>query len=320
MEFGFQVRTSRAGTSPEGLIRQAQLGEALGFDIVAVPDHVVVPRTIKSTYPYSKDGSFGGAAAGECLEQLTVCMFLAAHTSRIRVLTSVMVMPHRPPVLAAKILATIDVLSRGRLIVGVGAGWMKEEFEALGAPPYEHRGTVVVEYLQAFRELWTADNPVFEGKYARVSDVKFLPKPVQKPHPPIWVGGESPAALRRAGRLGNAWYPIGNNPSFPMDTIARLEQALDAVRGHAEASGRHRDEVGLAYNAQWHNDRTASTAHGGQRPLLSGSPEQVAADIRKLNEIGVQHLIVGFGGESLDETLLQMDRFAVDVKPLVDSR
>jgi alkanesulfonate monooxygenase SsuD/methylene tetrahydromethanopterin reductase-like flavin-dependent oxidoreductase (luciferase family) len=124
-----------------------------------------------------------------------------------------MVVPHRPPVLTAKILATIDVLSKGRLIVGCGVGWMREEFEAIGAPPYDKRGAVSDEYIRAFKELWTSDNPTFSGKYCSFANVAFAPKPLQKPHPPIWVGGESPVALRRAGRLADAWYPIGSNPS-----------------------------------------------------------------------------------------------------------
>jgi alkanesulfonate monooxygenase SsuD/methylene tetrahydromethanopterin reductase-like flavin-dependent oxidoreductase (luciferase family) len=114
-----------------------------------------------------------------------------------------MVLPHRPPVLTAKMLATIDVLSNERLIVGCGVGWMREEFEAIGAPPYEARGTVGDEYIQVFKELWTNDDPVFEGDHCRFSDLTFAPKPVQKPHPPIWTGGESPAALRRAGNPGS---------------------------------------------------------------------------------------------------------------------
>ena len=120
---------------------------------MTVPDHVVIPRDIASRYPYSEDGAFAGADPGECLEQLTVATFLAANTAKIRVLTSIMVLPHRHPVLAAKTLASIDVLSGGRLIVGVGAGWMKEELEAPGAPPFEHRGTVSAEYIESFKEI-----------------------------------------------------------------------------------------------------------------------------------------------------------------------
>lgn len=317
MEFGFPVRTSRAGANADDLVRQVRHGEELGFGLVAIPDHIVIPRRIESVYPYSQDGAFAGGGAGECLEQLAVAAFLAAHTSRIRILTSVMVLPHRPPILAAKTLATIDLLSGGRLTVGVGAGWMKEEFEALGAPPYEHRGAVASEYIAAFRELWTADDPAYAGKYAKFSEVKFLPKPLQKPHPPIWVGGESPAALRRAGRLGDAWYPIGNNPTFPVDTVARLKASIATVRRHAEESGRDSDSVDVAYNAGWYDDRAEMKGSDGGRRIFTGSPEQVASDIRDFHAAGVRHLVFGFGGASVDESMTRMERFATHVRPLI---
>ena len=163
MEFGYGVPTRGPQASPEALATLARRGEALGYDIVSVSDHVVIPRQIASRYPYSESGTFGGGGDGACLEQLTLLAFLAGQTSRLRLLTSVMVVPHRSAVLAAKVLASIDVLSGGRLIVGCGVGWMREEFEALGAPPYDHRGTVSDEYIQAFRELWTKESPAYAG-------------------------------------------------------------------------------------------------------------------------------------------------------------
>ncbi|MDA1257609.1 MAG: LLM class F420-dependent oxidoreductase [Chloroflexi bacterium] len=316
MEFGFGVAMRGREASPESLKRHVQHGERLGFDIVTVSDHVVIPKAVQSIYPYSEDGAFSGVDAGECLEQLTVAMFLAANTSSIRVLTSVMVLPHRPPVLAAKTLASVDVLSGGRLVVGVGAGWMREEFEALGAAPFEHRGTVSNEYLEAFKEMWTSDEPEYGGTYAQVSGMSFFPKPVQKPHPPIWVGGESPPALRRAGRLGDAWYPIGNNPTFPMDTPERLAEAMAAVRQHAEDAGRDPASIDFGYSAGWYNDREESAGRDGGRRVFTGVPEQVAADIRGFEALGVNHLVIGLTGSSLDDTLDRMERFATVVRPL----
>src|SRR5690606_22397255 len=127
---------------------------------------------------------------GECFDQIATLAFVAGRTSRIRLLSSVMVLPHRQPMLAAKMLATADALSGGRLIVGCGVGWMKEEFEAIGAPPFAARGRVADEYLHAFKELWTKDAPRFEGEHVRFANIAFEPKPAQKPHPPIWIGGE----------------------------------------------------------------------------------------------------------------------------------
>ena len=226
-------------------------------------------------------------------------------------------MPHRHPVLAAKTLATIDVLSGGRLTVGVGAGWMKEEFEALGAPPFEHRGSVSGEYLEAFKEMWTSDTPNYEGKYVHVSDVAIFPKPVQKPHPPIWVGGESPPALRRAGQHGDAWYPIGNNPRFPMDTTDRLTGAMARVREYAERDGRDPGEMNFAYSAGWYDDNAVQIGTDGNRRVFTGNPEQVAEDIRQFRDLGVGHFIIGVQGATPDESIARMERFTSEVRPLV---
>ena len=171
MKYGFGVPTRGPLANPESIVALARKGEELGFGFISVSDHIVIPRDINSRYPYSESGEFVGGADGECLEQLTLLTYLAANTETVRLLTSVMVLPHRPPVLTAKILATIDVLSGGRLIVGCGVGWMREEFEALGAPPFDERGAVGSDYIRAFKELWTSDNPSFESSYASFSDI-----------------------------------------------------------------------------------------------------------------------------------------------------
>ena len=249
------------------------------------------------------------------MEQLTTISYLAGITSRIKLLTSVMVLPHRSPVLTAKILSTIDVLSNGRLIVGCGVGWMREEFEAIGAPPYEERGAVGSEYLRVFKELWTSEEPEFEGDYARFSDIAFAPKPVQKPHPPIWIGGESPPALRRAGQLGDAWYPICSNPKFPVGTFEQLADYQDRVRSHAEAAGRDPAAMDFAYSVNWYDDSGAQVVDG-ERRLLTGNAEVIADDVKRLEGMGVNHLMLNFQGETLDETFGLLERFAENVRPM----
>ena len=314
MEIGFGLPTRGPLSSPERLVTLAQRGEEMGFNLISVSDHVVIPRDIASRYPYSETGEFAGRDSGACLEQLTTLSFLAQATSSARLLTSVMVLPHRSPVLTAKMLATIDVLSAGRLNVGCGVGWMREEFEAIGAPPYEKRGAVGDEYIRAFKELWSSDDPSFEGAYCRFSNISFLPKPAQQPHPPIWVGGESPPALRRAGRLGDVWYPIGNNPRFPLATPSDYLESVTRLRRAAEEAGRDPSTIGLAYSASWLNDREAQQLPNGDRRLLTGSPAQVADDINAFGEIGVRHLMLNFQSDTLDETLARMDRFATAVR------
>ena len=155
MDFGFGIPMRGPLANVDSISEIVTSGEGLGFNIVTVSDHVVVPRHITSIYPYNEDGRFAGQDTGECLEQLTTLMAIAAITNNLRLLTSVMVLPHRNPVLTAKILATIDVLSKGRLNVGCGVGWMREEFEALTAPSFDERGAVGSEYIQIFKELWT---------------------------------------------------------------------------------------------------------------------------------------------------------------------
>ena len=149
MDFGVATVTRGECATREGYIAVAEAAERLGFGFISVNDHVVVPRDIASRYPYSESGEWAARTAGECLDQLNTLAFIAARTERLRLLTSVMVVPQRHPVLTAKMLATIDVLSKGRLIVGCGVGWMKEEFEALGAPPFAERGSATDEYLDA---------------------------------------------------------------------------------------------------------------------------------------------------------------------------
>ena len=236
MDFGVATLTRGALGNRKGYLAAAEAAERLGYGFISVNDHIVVPRDIASRYPYSESGEWAARTAGECLDQLAALAFLAACTERLRLLTSVMVVPQRHPVLTAKMLATIDVLSAGRLIVGCGVGWLKEEFEAVGAPDFAERGRVTDEYLDAFKVLWTADDPVYRGQHAQFENIMFLPKPVQKPHPPIWIGGESPLAMKRAVRVGDGWYPANNNPQYRLDTAARLGAAVQELR--ADVRGR----------------------------------------------------------------------------------
>ncbi len=316
MEFGFGVPTRGPLSSPENLTTLATKGEEMGFDIISVSDHIVIPRSIDSVYPYNESGRYAGGDEGECLEQLTTMSYLASATSTIRLMTSVLVLPHRGPVLTAKILATIDVLSGGRLIVGCGVGWMEEEFVALGAPPYKERGAVGDEYIQAFKELWTSDSPTFDGKYCSFANVAFAPKPVQKPHPPIWIGGESPPALRRAARYGDAWFPIGSNPRYAVGSADQLREYISRVLDNALKFVRDPSELDFAYSANWFNDETAQVIDG-ERRVFTGSPAQISGDIKAFEELGVGHIMLNLQSDTLDGSLSRMDRFANNVRSIL---
>jgi probable F420-dependent oxidoreductase len=313
MQIGFNLPLSGPLIAPQTMTRLAVEGEAIGFDYIALSDHIVEPFDIHARYPYSETGEFPKGSRGERHEQLAAMAYLAGKTSRIKFLTSVMVVPHRPAVLTAKLLSTIDVLSGGRVLVGVGAGWLEEEFEAIGAPPFPERGKVTDEYLQAFRELWTKSQPQFEGRFVKFSNIAFEPKPVQKPHPPLWVGGESGPALRRAAKLGDGWYPIGTNPTHPLNTLARYRAGVARLRKLVEEAGRDRTRVALAYRVHRHGDLVSAKVDDGDRHLFSGSAAEIADDLRAMRELGVVAVDFSFPGSSADAVLASMRKFHDEV-------
>jgi probable F420-dependent oxidoreductase len=295
----------------------ARRGEELGFAHFSTSDHLVVPRTIDSRYPYSASGTWPGAASGDCLDLLTLLAYLAALTTRPRLITAVAVVPYRGAVHTAKIASTIDVLSGGRMVMGVGAGWLKEEFEAVGAPPFEERGRVTDEWLQAFKILWTEEAPSFEGRHVSFANISFLPKPVQQPHPPIWVGGESPPALRRAVRHGDAWFPIGNNPRHPLDTVARFKAGVGRLHQLAEQNGRDPKSIGITFYAGWYDETKTLQQGEGERHIMSGTSQQIAEDIAALQELGVANLVLNFQRDTVEKSLASMEHFMREIRPLL---
>src|ERR1700720_4257949 len=302
MQIGFNLPVAGPLGTPARMARLAVEGEAIGYNYACVSDHVVEPTDIHSRYPYSDSGEFPKASRGERQEQLTAVTYLAGKTSRLRFLTSVMVVPHRPAVLTAKILATIDVLSGGRLIVGVGAGWLKEEFDALGTPPFEERGAVTDEYMLAFRELWTKDAPRFDGRFVKFKDVIFAPKPVQK-CPPMWVGGESGPALRRSARIGDGWYPIGTNPQHPLNTLPRYRAAGGRLRKLTQEAGRKPESVALTYRVQRFGPQVPAKADNGERTMFSGSNAEIIEDVRTMRGLGVSALDFNFAAPDADAAI-----------------
>ena len=215
--------------------------------------------------------------------------------------------------LAAKMLSTIDVMSGGRLIVGVGAGWLEEEFEALGAPAFAERGKVTDEYLQAFRELWTRPEPRFEGRFVKFADIAFAPKPVQKPHPPLWIGGESGPAMRRAAKLGDGWYPIGTNPQHPLDSLPRMRAGIERMRRMVAEAGRDPRQIAIGYRIQRFGANVPAKADDGERRLFSGGPAEIAGDLRAFRDLGVTAVDMSFVGDTVDRTLADMKRFREEV-------
>ena len=312
MQIGCSAPTSGPLIEPDSLLRIATEAEALGFDYVTVSDHVMIPNSIASRYPYSDSGEFPSGAAAPRLEQLTAATFIAAVTSKLRIVTSVMVVPHRPAILAAKMLTTIDVLSGGRLDIGIGAGWQKVEIDAVATTPFAERGAVTDEYLDAFKAVWTQSHVRYQGKYTRIDGLLVDPKPVQKPHPPIWVGGETGPSMRRAARIGNVWYPIGSNNANMLDTLPRLTAGIAKIRTLTAAAGRDPAEMGVAYRVKRHGQE-APLATDGHRKLFTGSIGNVIEDIGALKAIGVTALDFDFEGRDTEVAIADMKKFQKEV-------
>jgi probable F420-dependent oxidoreductase len=312
MQIGFNLPVSGPMASPEIIASIAQLGESLGFDYLTLTDHIALPDTSTPGYPYSPTGEFYTPDPGHRVEQLTTAAWIAAKTSTIKIVLAVMVVPHRPAVVTAKMLATIDVLSGGRLVIGIGAGWLKAELDAVSTTPFSERGAVTDEYVDAMRTIWTNDKPVFHGKYVHIDGLLTDPKPLQKPYPPIWVGGESGPSVRRAARVGDAWYPIGSNNAHLLDTLPRLTAGIARMRQLTKAAGRDPAAIGVVYRIKRHG-QPAPAATDGHRKLFTGSVASTIEDIAAVKDIGVTALDFDFEGRDAARSAADMKKFRDEV-------
>ena len=311
--FGCNLSSTLPATDPALLKDMAQQAEALGYDSAWFADHIVIPRNVRAAYPYAVDHVSTFNPDRPFHEMMTTLAFLAGCTERIRLGPNVLIVPYRPPLYTAKQLTMLDVLSGGRLTLGVGVGWMEEEFEALGVPPFAERGAVTDEYLRLFKTLWTEEHPTFNGKYCQVSEIGFLPKPVQKPHPPIWVGGHTGPALRRTAELGDAWLPLGTFPPviFRPD---ELKPKIDGLRELTRQAGRPEDAVKVCLGAFVSFDEASDS----ERLPMKGHPEQIAEDVRQYQQIGINDFILYLARGGGDAAVMAaMERFAREVMPLV---
>lgn len=267
----------------------AQAAETLGYDSVWVADHILTPRRIASRYPYSPNGAFPLDPDQPILEPLSVLSFVAACTTTIRLGTAVLVLPHRNAIVTAKTLATLDVLSAGRVICGVGVGWMEEEFRFLNAS-FSDRGPLSDETVAVMKELWTNPNPSFSGRFHHFAEIGCEPKPIQKPHPPIWVGGHTGPALRRVVEYGDGWAAVVYSPQ-------EFAERLDKLRERAARVGRDLSTITLCVSPR------------GKRP------EALLDDLPRYQELGASYLYLAFFSFARDyaEMMAMMERFARDV-------
>jgi probable F420-dependent oxidoreductase len=271
MEIGLHVPQVGPLASRDNIAAFARAADDAGFDGLWVFDHVVLQKEQQSTYPYSPDGTLGFPPTMDFLEPLTLLAFLAGHTKRARLGTSVLVLPMRQPVLHAKIMATIDALSGGRFVLGAGVGWWQQEFEVLSVP-FEKRGKRMDECLQLVRALWTEEFVRFKGEFYEAVDWACNPKPQRPGGIPIWLGGESRKQLERVGKYADGWLATAKSLPSLKDDFAVAQQA---------ASKAGRDPSKLVIGLE------------GAGTLKPENVEKTADRLARLKEMGIHHAILG---------------------------
>lgn len=265
MQFGLCVPNFGGIVSTDQMVEQGVLAEQLGFDSIWATDHIIVPRV--NVDPY-----------GDLVEPLMTLSFLAAKTERVKLGTSVIVLPQRNPILVAKQAAALDSLSRGRVILGVGAGWLKTEFDFLGEN-FRKRGKRFDEAIRLMRTIWTEDLVTFTGEFHELKEAVSLPRP-EKPIP-LWIAGSSVGAIERAARLGDGWHPVGV-------TVGQLEEGVKRIReanGRAVISARLRIDMGKKMASYL-------SASGQTQVSIAGSPDEITGKIEEYIQAGLQHLVV----------------------------
>lgn len=285
MDVGVFVPLGNGNATAEILRAVGREIEDRGFESIWVPEHVVLFDDYESQYPYSPDGKFPGGAESGMLEPLQALTYLAAVTDRVRLGTGICLVPQRNPVYTAKAVTDLDNLSGGRVDFGVGVGWLREEFEAV-AMPFEHRGRRTDEHLQVMKALWCDEVSEFHGELYDLDPCRMYPKPVQAPHPPIHVGGESDAALRRVARHGQGWFSFDRLPEQLPGPLARLDAAL-------AAEGRSRADIVLSVS-----------------PYFNAVTPELVAQYR---EMGVDRLIVVCLAFDVDTLRSQLDDLVTGV-------
>jgi probable F420-dependent oxidoreductase len=305
VEFGCHLPIFGPAATRAGLLTFAREMERLGYDSLWASDHIIIPYTIRSRYPYSETGEFPLSADATFLEPLTALAMVAGVTERARLGTTVLVLPHRHPVLAAKTLATLDHLSGGRVILGAGVGWMREEIELLGAP-FDARGAWSDEAIRIMRVCWREERTRFKGRFFTFDDIGCFPKPARGDIP-IWMGGHSKPALRRIVALADGWHA-----AFP--TAAALEAGLAELRAECARQKRRFEDLAITLRAGL---SIRPSPGGPNRKALQGTPEEIMADLRIFKALGVSHVLMEASYRDLGQMMRTFETFARDIRPKV---
>ena len=294
-----------------GLKQFVQRAEELGFESVLAGDHVVLPTGGTNQYPYTADGSFARPAEEPFLETMTLLGYLAACTEEIKLGSTVIILPYRNPVVQAKMFASLDVLTNGRMICGVGVGWLEAEFETLGVP-YAQRGPMTDEFLEIFKVLWTQPYPEFHGRFYNIEGIQFYPKPVQKPHIPIWVGGHTGRALRRTAKYGDCWHTTRQTPEFVADHIPRLRRYVDQA-------DRDPDSISVSLKRSLHFTDMGMEEGGSVRTggAMIATTQEVIDDVYYCRELGIDQLTYDFRVDGVERGIQVMEHLADRVLPHV---
>jgi probable F420-dependent oxidoreductase len=309
LEFGLDVGVYGRLATPGNILDLATRAEASGFDSLWLADHVVFPAAIESKYPYSLTGDFPVAETEPLLEPIATMGVLVGATKRLKIGTAVLVIPYRNPVLLARMLTTLDVFSGGRIVLGAGSGWLAEEFAALDTAEFGARGPVTDEYLEIFKAICEGGEVAYQGSHYRLEPVHSYPGSVQRPHPPILIGGTTNAALRRVAKLGDGWISVALNPE-------KIPERLATLRRLTEAQERRYEELWLCHKI-FLSIGEAKPALDGGRPLGTGSAAEIVDDLKRLSDLGYQGIILRYIGEDEGEQIAQVDRFAAEIMPKV---
>ena len=293
-----------------GLKRFVEMAETLGFESVLAGDHIVLPTAGTNQYPYTADGSFSRPSSEPFLETMTLLGYLAAFTDRIKLGSTVIILPYRNPVVQAKMFASLDVLTGGRIICGVGVGWLEKEFEILGLD-YHQRGAMTDEFLGIMQALWSQSNPEFHGKYYDIDGIQFEPKPIQQPGIPVWVGGHTKAALRRTAKYGSCWHTTRQTPEF-------VAENLPYLRDRIKKEGRELSEVTVSLKRSLHFTDMGMNEGGYVRSggSLVASTREVLEDLHACQEIGINQLTYDFRVETVPDCIKVMEHIAEHILPV----
>lgn len=304
MEFGCHLPQFGPVATRHNILTFARRMEALGYDSVWISDHVVIPWTIRSRYPYNPTGQFPLAPNARWPEPLITLGLVAAVTERVKLGTTILVLPHRHPILTAKMIATLDDLSGGRVVLGAGVGWMEEEITILGAP-FAKRGAWSDEAIKIMRTCWSQEKAAFKGQFFSFDAIGCFPQPVRKTVP-ILIGGNTRPALRRVAELGDGWHAAFSAPD-------KLEEGLRILREECKKAGRRFEDLAITLRA---GVSIRKEKVPDRRPM-TGTPEEIVSDIRRYKALGVTTLLLESRQRDLDDMIQIHETFARDIRPAV---